>query len=55
MLTVATSSNRETVDTYWRAANARDWDSLAKLLDPDYVWRCLNRENVWAAKRTTAL
>lgn len=32
------SSNRETVDKFWLAVNARDWDSLAKLLDPDYVW-----------------
>ena len=38
MPTVATSSNRETVDKYWLAVNARDWDSLAKLLHPDYVW-----------------
>jgi ketosteroid isomerase-like protein len=38
MPTMATQSNRETVDAYWRAVNARDWDSLAKLLDPDYVW-----------------
>ena len=37
MPTVA-SSNRETVDKFWLAVNARDWDSLAKLLDPDYVW-----------------
>lgn len=36
--TVATPSNSETVERYWRAVNARDWDSLAKLLDPDYVW-----------------
>jgi uncharacterized membrane protein len=35
---MAPQNNRETVDNYWRAVNARDWDSLAKLLDPDYVW-----------------
>jgi ketosteroid isomerase-like protein len=38
MPTVATPSNREAIDQYWRAVNARDWDSLAQLLDPDYVW-----------------
>lgn len=35
---MATPSNSETVERYWQAVNARDWDSLASLLDPDYVW-----------------
>jgi hypothetical protein len=48
MPAVATTSNRETVDKYWRAVNARDWDSLAKLLDPDYYGRCPSRENAFA-------
>ena len=38
MPTVATPSNRETVEMYWRAANARDWAVLAMLLDRDYVF-----------------
>ena len=38
MPSVATPSNRETVEKYWQSVNARDWAVLAKLLDRDYVW-----------------
>ena len=38
MPTVATPSNRETVEKYWQAVNARDWAAIATLLDRDYVW-----------------
>ena len=31
-------SNREIVDAFYRAANARDWDAIEKLIDTDYVW-----------------
>jgi ketosteroid isomerase-like protein len=32
------ASNREIVEQYFEAVNARDWDRLATWLDPDYVW-----------------
>jgi ketosteroid isomerase-like protein len=35
---MADTGNRETVEKFWRAANARDWDVLESLLDPEYVW-----------------
>lgn len=35
---MAEPSNSEKVELYWRAVNARDWDSLATLLHRDYVW-----------------
>jgi ketosteroid isomerase-like protein len=38
MPTVAAPSNRETVEKFWQAVNARDWAVLSKLLDRDYVW-----------------
>lgn len=31
-------TNREIVDAFYRALNARGWDTLEKLVDPDYVW-----------------
>lgn len=35
---MATVGNREIVDRYWHAVNARDWGVLAALLHADYVW-----------------
>lgn len=31
-------SNREIVDAFYRALNARDWDTIEQVIDPDYVW-----------------
>lgn len=31
-------SHREVVDKLYQAANARDWDAIAPLLDPDYIF-----------------
>jgi hypothetical protein len=51
MLTVATPSNRETVEKFWQAVNARDWAVLAQLLDRDYVWEMpQSRERVRGAQ-----
>jgi ketosteroid isomerase-like protein len=35
---MAELSHREVVDKLFQAANARDWDAIAALLDPDYVF-----------------
>lgn len=35
---MATTSNRETVEKFWRVVNAVDFGALERLLDPDYVW-----------------
>lgn len=35
---MAGTGNRETVEKFWQAYNSRDWASLDKLLDAEYVW-----------------
>lgn len=35
---MADTSNHETVEKFWRAANTHDWDTIDKFLDPEYVW-----------------
>ena len=38
MRSMASEGNHHTVEKYWQAVNARDWDGLAKFLHSDYVW-----------------
>src|SRR5258708_13345585 len=35
---VAEPGNRATAEKFWQGANARDWDALEKMLDPEYAW-----------------
>jgi ketosteroid isomerase-like protein len=35
---MADTGNRETIEKFWQAANARDWDTIEMILDPDCVW-----------------
>jgi len=35
---VAAPSNRERIELYWQAVNARDLDAVPRLLHPEYVW-----------------
>jgi len=35
---MAQLSHREVVDKFYRSANARDWDAIETLLDPDYTF-----------------
>jgi ketosteroid isomerase-like protein len=32
------SSNRETLEKFFKAINSRDMDAWIRLLDPDYIW-----------------
>jgi ketosteroid isomerase-like protein len=38
MQSMVSNGNWQTVEKYWQAVNVRDFDNLAKLLHPDYVW-----------------
>jgi ketosteroid isomerase-like protein len=31
-------SDRTTIDLFYKALNARDWDAVERFVDPDYVW-----------------
>lgn len=31
-------SNRETIDRFYKALNARDWDQVERCVDPDFIW-----------------
>ena len=33
------SSNRRTVELFYEALNARDWDAVERHIHPDYVWQ----------------
>src|SRR5260370_34837029 len=35
---MAEPGNRAMVEQFWQAANARDWDALEKMLDPEDAW-----------------
>ena len=35
---MAEKGNREVVEELFRALNDRDWDAMARLVDPGYVW-----------------
>ena len=35
---MADTGNRETVEKFFQAANARDWRGVEKFLDAEYVW-----------------
>jgi ketosteroid isomerase-like protein len=35
---VGGTGNREVLEKFWQAIDARDWDRVETLLDPEYVW-----------------
>ena len=37
---VVMSDSAATVRRFWEATEARDWEGLAELLSPDFVYRC---------------